>query len=121
MLHRRTLCLLLALPVSACASREEGPPIPAAARQLYSARCTPCHGELGDGQGTGAAALNPRPRDFRDETWQRSISDDQIRAVILRGGAATGKSPAMPASSDLQAQPETLEGVIRVVRSFGGT
>ena len=48
-----------------------------------------------------AAALNPKPRNYHDQAWQKSVTDDQIKKAITLGGAAVGKSPIMPASPDL--------------------
>lgn len=36
----------------------------AADRQIYDKKCAPCHGAEGKGDGPGAAALDPKPRDF---------------------------------------------------------
>ena len=36
------------------------------------------------------------------------------------GGAAVGKSPIMPASPDLDEKPEVVEGLVKLVRKFGG-
>jgi hypothetical protein len=91
-----------------------------AARDAFKSRCAPCHGETGHGDGPGAAALNPKPRNYTDHAWQKTVTDDQIRKTILYGGAAVGKSPAMPANPDLDGKPD-LDGLVAVVRSFNGS
>ena len=91
-----------------------------AAKEMYESRCSSCHGVSGKGDGPGAAALNPKPRNFADSAWNKSIKDDQLRKTIIYGGAAVGKSPIMPASPDLDAKPEVVDGLIKMVRSFGG-
>jgi hypothetical protein len=87
--------------------------------ELFTSRCAPCHGESGHGDGPGAAALMPKPRNYTDLAWQRSVKDEDIKKTILYGGAAVGKSPNMPANPDLEGKPE-LDGLVAIVRGFGG-
>ena len=89
------------------------------AHELFTTRCVPCHGAQGKGDGPGSAALNPKPRNYTDPTWQASVTDEQIKKTILYGGAAVGKSPNMPANPDLDGKPE-LDGLVKVVREFKG-
>lgn len=91
---------------------------PLRADDLYVKRCTVCHGKEGKGDGPGAAALEPKPRTFADPAWQKAISDDQIRKVIVGGGTAVGKSAAMPANPDLKNKPEVVDGLVQKVRGF---
>jgi len=93
----------------------------AEARSLFKARCTVCHGETGKGDGPGAAALNPKPRDYTNAEWQASVSDEQLRKVIVMGGAAVGKSPIMPGNPDLDAKPEVVGELVKLVRGLKGT
>ncbi len=86
---------------------------------LFKTRCAPCHGESGHGDGPGSAALNPKPRNYTDVAWQTKVSDEDIKKTILYGGAAVGKSPAMPANPDLDGKPE-LDELVKTVRSFKG-
>jgi cytochrome c553 len=135
----RYLLALVALSGLACAacSKPEAaapaapepaaaPAAPAAAaaamdpKDVFKTRCVPCHGASGKGDGPGAAALNPKPRDYTDATWQKSVTDDQIKKTILYGGAAVGKSAAMPSQPDLEAHPEALDGLVKMIRAFGG-
>lgn len=88
------------------------------AEQMFRSRCIVCHGEKGLGNGPGAAALNPKPRNYTDGTWQASVTDEQIKNVIMNGGAAVGKSPIMPASPDLQSKPEVVDELVKIVRGF---
>jgi len=88
------------------------------ARTMFRTRCVVCHGEKGAGDGPGAAALTPKPRNYTDAAWQGSVTDEQIKNVIMYGGAAAGKSPIMPASPDLQSQPEVVDELVKIVRSF---
>lgn len=93
-------------------------PAAAGAKDLFAQRCATCHGTSGKGDGAAAAALNPKPRDYTNKEWQASITDEQLKKVIVAGGAAVGKSGAMPPNPDLDGKPE-LEGLIAIVRAFG--
>ena len=88
------------------------------AKTLFQSKCVVCHGSIGAGDGPGAAALNPKPRAFSDATWQSSVTDEQIENTILMGGAAVGKSPAMPANPELQPKPAVVKQLAQIVRSF---
>jgi mono/diheme cytochrome c family protein len=92
---------------------------PAKARETFNQRCSTCHGTDGKGSGPGAATLNPKPRDFTDKHWQTTITDQMIENTIKVGGAAVGKSPAMPAHPDLGGKPDELAAIREVVRNFG--
>ncbi len=86
---------------------------------MFKTVCATCHGESGMGNGPAAASLNPKPRNYTDKTWQASVTDDQIKNTILMGGAAVGKSPAMPAQPQLREKPEVVTELVRIVRAFG--
>ncbi|HVY29892.1 MAG TPA: c-type cytochrome [Polyangiaceae bacterium] len=117
---------------SACKSRSSPPPPPAPpppplpvapdpaadARQLFRVRCSVCHGETGHGDGPGAAALNPKPRVFADAAWQDATKDEQLRQIIVKGGAAVGKSPGMPSNPDLEQKPDVVLELVKIVRGF---
>lgn len=90
-----------------------------AAREVFNSRCSACHGTSGKGDGPGAAALNPKPRNYTDKAWQSTVTDEQIKKTIIYGGAAVGKSPIMPSSPDLDSKPEVVEGLVKIVRGFG--
>jgi mono/diheme cytochrome c family protein len=90
----------------------------AEAQKAFVGRCAACHGTTGKGDGPGAAALNPKPRNYTDKEWQKSVTDDQIAKTIMYGGAAVGKSPNMPAQPDLSSKPEMVAALVKVVRSF---
>lgn len=91
----------------------------AEAKEIFNSRCATCHGPNGDGKGPASAALNPKPRNYHDKEWQKSVTDEQLKKTITYGGAAVGKSPIMPGSPDLDSKPEVVEGLVRIVRDFG--
>ena len=88
------------------------------ARQIYSGRCSPCHGAQGAGDGVAAAALTPRPRNFREASWQSSVTDAQIETVIRLGGPSIGKSPLMPPNPDLVAKPAVVTALRVMIRAM---
>ncbi len=90
----------------------------AEARQIYADRCVLCHGATGKGNGPSAVALNPKPRDYTDATWQKSVTDEELEKIILEGGAAVGKSILMPGNPDLANKPAIVQGLREIVRSF---
>jgi len=84
--------------------------------KLYQARCSPCHGPDGKAATPTAQALNPKPRDHTDGAYMNQLSNEHIAKVIKNGGPAVGKSPIMPAQTDLNDQQ--IEDVIAFVRTL---
>ncbi len=117
--------MLVAMAAGACSKSEPGSDakpaaISAEAREVYKTTCVPCHGESGKGDGPGAVALDPKPRNYTDAKWQDSITDEQLRKTIIYGGAAVGKSAIMPSQPQLEGKPEVLNGLVAIIRSFKG-
>ena len=100
-------------PIAAAAPAAPTADDKAAALELFNNRCTPCHGPQGHGDGPASAALTPRPRNFSEADWQKSVTDEHLEKIIVYGGAAVGKSPAMPANPDLDQKP----GVVKELRA----
>ena len=92
---------------------------PSQAQAMFNTVCVMCHGPDGTGNGPAASTLNPRPRNYTDAAWQASVTDDQIKDIILKGGAGVGKSPAMPGNPQLQDHPDVLDGLVKIIRGFG--
>jgi mono/diheme cytochrome c family protein len=89
------------------------------AKELFGQRCAPCHGAAGKGDGAAAANLMPKPRNYTDKVWQKGVTDEQLKKVILYGGAAIGKSPIMPGNPDLDGKPEVVAGLVSIIRDYG--
>jgi len=89
------------------------------ARSMFTTLCSTCHGTSGTGDGPAAANLDPKPRNYTDKAWQASVTDEQLKQIILGGGASVGKSAMMPASPQLQDKPEVVAELVKIVRSFG--
>lgn len=88
------------------------------AQAIFAMRCAACHGAGGAGDGAGAAALTPKPRNFTDAAWQQSVTDAAIAKAIGQGGAAVGKSSMMPANPDLADNAELLDALVKHIRSL---
>jgi len=98
-------------PAGAESAKEE-------AKQIFASRCATCHGVTGAGNGPASAGLDPKPRNFHDPVWQGSVTDEHIEQIIQYGGAAVGKSPAMPSNPDLTSKPEVVAALRAYVRSL---
>jgi mono/diheme cytochrome c family protein len=132
------MCLLLCLV--ACGKNNEPPPpttgspvaptesgpknkkpsgaIPEQAQQMFMTVCATCHGADGTGNGPAAETLTPKPRNYTDPAWQASVTDEDLRKIILLGGQQVGKSPMMPGNPHLKDQPEVLDGLVQIIRGF---
>lgn len=94
------------------------PAVVAEANQIWETRCVTCHGNDGTGNGPGAAALNPKPRSFKDPKWQMSTNDEKIKKVIVEGGAAVGLNAAMAPNPDLKGKDAVLNELVKKIRGF---
>ena len=90
----------------------------AEAEKIFSERCVTCHGANGGGDGPASSGLVPKPRNFQDAAWQTSVSDEYIEQIVQYGGAAVGKSPAMPANPDLMSKPAVVAALRAHVRTL---
>lgn len=90
----------------------------AAADAKYKAVCATCHGQTGKGDSPAAAGFPVPPRDYSDQEWQASVTDEYLAKVIVEGGAAVGKSPLMTASPDLKDKPEVVAALVAKIRGF---
>lgn len=116
------MSLSLVVSLAACGGAEKVSTLPEAARneakQIFSTRCATCHGAQGRGDGAASASLSPKPANFSDGTWQSRVTDEHIDKIIQFGGAAVGKSPAMPGNPDLTSKPDVVAGLREHIRSL---
>jgi cytochrome c553 len=89
------------------------------ARAMFETICATCHGNTGQGNGPAAESLPTKPRNYTDAAWQASVTDAQIKDIIIHGGQAVGKSPLMPANPELERDTEKLDGLLKIIRAFG--
>jgi len=89
------------------------------AQEIFQSRCVTCHGTSGKGDGPGSAALDPKPRNYTSAEWQKSVTDEHLKKIIVEGGAAVGLSPLMPPNPDLIDKPQVVDALVAVIRNFG--
>ena len=90
----------------------------AEANKVWQERCVTCHGEDGGGSGPGAAALEVKPRSFKDPTWQSSVDNDRIKKVIVEGGASVRLNAAMNRNPDLKDKAAVLDELAKKIRKM---
>jgi mono/diheme cytochrome c family protein len=107
-------------PARAPAAPAAAPPVDATAEaeRLFAERCTTCHGPAGAGDGPASAGLTPPPRNFQDPAWQKSVTDQHIEQIIQFGGAAVGRSPAMPGNPDLMSKSDVVAALRAHIRAL---
>lgn len=124
----------LALACSQAEQKPEAPPAAAAApmptavvdpavaraeaEKIFAERCATCHGTQGAGDGPASAGLVPKPRNLQDPAWQQTVSDAHIEKIVQYGGAAVGRSPAMPGNPDLMSRPEVVAALRAQIRAL---
>lgn len=57
--------------------------------ELFAQQCASCHGAGGAGDGVAAAALNPKPRNFKSGVWKFGGSPSKIFKTLTQGSPGT--------------------------------
>ena len=83
---------------------------------IYKAKCALCHGPSGMGDGPGAAALNPKPRNLQDTEYMKTRTDQELHDVIWNG---KGAMPAWGKTGALT--EEQVQAMVKYVRSLSHT
>jgi cytochrome c553 len=89
----------------------------AAAKSNFTTFCAKCHGDGGKGNGSGAATLATKPRDFTDCARMAKESDDMLFKVIKDGGKPNGFSGDMQAWNNAFEDPE-IKDLVAYIRTF---
>ena len=87
------------------------------AKSNYQTFCAKCHGDGGKGNGSGAATLATKPRDFTDCVRMAKESDEMLFKVIKDGGKANGFSGDMQAWNTAFEDPE-IKDLVAYIRTF---
>lgn len=115
---RAASALVILVMASACRDAPPSPAAQASAQEIWSERCSNCHGPKGMGDGPGAAILPVKPRVLADSGWQASVTDEHIANVITDGGQPFGLDAQMAANPDLKTKPEVLRALVHLVRNL---
>lgn len=110
--HRRLGLLGAALAVLLLASAAGATDLPKG-RTVYETRCAPCHGSDGGGDGPAAAAITPRPRNFRDPAFWTGRTPQQLKLVVAEGRPGTLMAPFKDALSAAE-----IDDVVTYLQSF---
>lgn len=99
----------------AYASRKASHEVLERGEEVYEANCIACHGESGKGDGPAAGVLKPPPRDHTDKAYMSTLTDEDLKKIIVMGGAIKGR-PLMPSHPQLRG--EELDALVAYVRSL---
>ena len=121
MASRQRAARALAVPVAllaACGSGAAGPGTGTGARVprgriVYETRCAPCHGIGGGGDGPAAAAIEPKPRNFRDPAFWNGRTREQLRLAVEQGEPGTLMAPFEGTLS-----PAEIDDVVAYLQTF---
>jgi mono/diheme cytochrome c family protein len=58
-------------------------------KRTYGIYCVACHGETGAGDGSAAARINPRPRNFSTDKFKQGSRVTQIFETLRKGVPGT--------------------------------
>ncbi|MBT5667648.1 MAG: hypothetical protein HOJ06_20080 [Rhodospirillaceae bacterium] len=86
-------------------------------QESYIENCSRCHGVDGRGSKELESELARIIPDFSDPKFQSSRSDEELREVILKGGAGIGKSEAMPPWEGVLDEEQT-KSMVKLLRGF---
>lgn len=87
-------------------------------KSIFIHYCGPCHGETGKGDGKYYSFdLNPKPRDFTNVNYMKTLTDEQIRLCITNGSFAIGKSNLCPPWGKTILK-EKIDKLVNYIRSF---
>jgi len=81
--------LAVTSPARAARPPKRSPVLLEMGKRTYSIYCVACHGETGAGDGSAAAKLDPRPRNFSTEPFKQGSSARQIFDTLGKGVPGT--------------------------------
>jgi mono/diheme cytochrome c family protein len=88
-----------------------------AGKEIYNVQCATCHGDTGQGDGPGAAALDPKPQPLAANA--ESLKEDYMFWRISEGGAFDPFNSAMPAWKATLSEDEIWQ-VIAYIHKLAG-
>ena len=64
--------------------------------------------------------MMPTRRTTRTQSGRTKLKDEELKKAILEGGAAVGKSAAMPPNPQLKSKPKVVDELVKIIRGFKG-
>ncbi len=119
------LCLLLCVFACDTGVTVDGKVIQVTAKDRKLAKlqfiglCAGCHGKYGRGDGPLAKNMVTKPRNWTNQTWQASVTDERLFKVIREGGAAVGLDALMAKNIQYYDNPAVILALVEMVRRFG--
>ncbi len=101
--------------------KEKGDPKKGKEKYMENMRCSACHGESGKGDGPGAVALNPKPRNYTDCSVMGKKSDAELFKDIKQGGQGKDVEPKLSplmVAFESQLNDKEIRDVIAFIRSI---
>ena len=87
--------------------------------EVYRKNCLRCHGEQGKGDGPAGRLLKVKPADWTDKARMSKLTDNDLFAVVSKGGTAVGRSAVMPGFGD-KLKPQEISNVVAYVLQVAG-
>jgi len=91
------------------------PDVLAEGETIYMDSCKKCHGDKGDGKGSGAKKLDPKPTAFNDKAYMSKRSDGQLFYITEKGSPKTDMD-AMGPDTDVDLSKDKIWKVITYIR-----
>ena len=110
------LIIFLSLLVVECSKKKKTEESIENGKNIYEANCSACHGVNGEGDGPGAAALNPKPRNYKKDGFKYGSSLEEVKRTINEGLEGT----AMPNWSEVLTD-EQITQVAQYVKSLAAS
>jgi len=92
---------------------------PKAGLEVYRKSCLRCHGEQCKGDGPGAKLLKTKPADWTDKATMSKLTESDLVTAIAKGGAAVGKSAAMP-GFEKTLKPQDITNLVAYILQVEG-
>jgi mono/diheme cytochrome c family protein len=80
-------------------------------------KCDKCHGDNGAGDGKTAGLLKLELISWHDKAAMAKMTDEELHAIIDKGGKAVGKSPKMPGYGK-KLDTKAIDDIVAWIRSL---
>ena len=85
--------------------------------KLYGWYCTSCHGKSGNGKGSNAKNLDPRPANHTDPELMGRRSNKDLSDAVSGGGKMIGKATLMPPWGEVFSKTQ-IESLVIYMRTL---